>query len=108
MKCLDLFSGTQSIAREFRTKGHRTYTIELDKSHEGIDWYEDILKTKKLREQTIPLAEFNNRVLWQEIQENYPVIPSSEQLRKEYEELCQTVDSTVQKYSPLNEEPPEP
>lgn len=68
----------------------------------------DILKTKKLREQTIPLAEFNNRVLWQEIQENYPVIPSSEQLRKEYEELCQTVDSTVQKYSPLNEEPPEP
>lgn len=39
-----MFSGTQSIAKEFRARGHQTYTIELDKSHEGIDWYEDILK----------------------------------------------------------------
>lgn len=43
MKVLDLFSGTQSIAKEFRAKGHQTYTVELDKKHEGIDWYEDIL-----------------------------------------------------------------
>lgn len=44
MKVLDLFSGTQSIAKTFREKGHETYTIELDKRHEGIDWYEDIMK----------------------------------------------------------------
>lgn len=67
----------------------------------------DLVKTKKLREQTIPLAEFNNRALWQGIQESYPEIPSIEQLRKEYEELCQKVDAIVQKYSPPVEEPPE-
>lgn len=44
LKILDLFSGTQSIAREFRKRGHFTYTVELDKQHEGIDWYEDIMK----------------------------------------------------------------
>ena len=44
LKVLDLFSGTQSIAKAFRSQGHETYTIELDKTHEGIDWYEDIMK----------------------------------------------------------------
>lgn len=43
LKVLDLFSGTQSIARAFRDNGHETYTIELDKKHNGIDWYEDIM-----------------------------------------------------------------
>lgn len=43
LKVLDLFSGTQSIAREFRKRGHLTYTVELDKNHEGIDWYENIM-----------------------------------------------------------------
>jgi len=68
----------------------------------------DMGKTKKLREQTISLAEFNNRALWQGIQESYPEIPSIDQLRKEYEELCQKVDVTVQKYSPPIEEQSEP
>ena len=44
MKLLDLFSGTQSVASVFRERGWETYTIELDKSHDGIDWYEDIMK----------------------------------------------------------------
>lgn len=44
MKVLDLFSGTQSIAKAFRENGWETYTIELDKKHKGIDWYEDITK----------------------------------------------------------------
>ena len=43
LKVLDLFSGTQSIARAFRDNGHETYTIELDKKHNGIDLYEDIM-----------------------------------------------------------------
>lgn len=43
MKVLDLFSGTQSIAKAFREKGHETFTIEFDRKHKGIDWYEDIL-----------------------------------------------------------------
>lgn len=43
MKILDLFSGTRSIAKAFKEQGWETYTIELDKKHEGIDWYEDIM-----------------------------------------------------------------
>ena len=39
LKVLDLFSGTQSIARAFRDNGHETYTIELDKKHNGIDLF---------------------------------------------------------------------
>ena len=48
LKVLDLFSGTQSIARAFRDNGHETYTIELDKKHNGIDWYEDIIVILKM------------------------------------------------------------
>lgn len=44
LKVLDLFSGTQSIAQAFRDAGHQAFTIELDKRHSGIDWYEDILR----------------------------------------------------------------
>lgn len=43
MKVLDLFSGTRSIAKAFEERGHEAYTIELDRSHPGIDWYEDIM-----------------------------------------------------------------
>lgn len=44
MKVLDLFSGTRSIAKAFEKNGHEVYTIELDKKHENIDWYADIME----------------------------------------------------------------
>lgn len=43
MKCLDLFSGTRSIADAFERQGWETFTVELDKSHPNIDWYADIM-----------------------------------------------------------------
>ena len=43
MKVLDLFSGTRSVAREFEKRGWLSFTIELDKQHPNIDWYEDIM-----------------------------------------------------------------
>ena len=36
MKCLDLFSGTRSIAKAFNQRGFETITIELDKQHKNI------------------------------------------------------------------------
>jgi len=36
MKCLDLFSGTRSIAKAFNKRGFETFTIELDKQHKNI------------------------------------------------------------------------
>lgn len=36
MKCLDLFSGTRSIAKAFKIKGFETFTIELDRQHKNI------------------------------------------------------------------------
>ena len=36
MKCLDLFSGTRSIAKAFKIKGYETFTIELDRQHKNI------------------------------------------------------------------------
>lgn len=44
MKCLDLFSGTRSIAKAFEERGHEVYTIDIDRIHKNIDWYVDILK----------------------------------------------------------------
>ena len=44
LKVIDLFSGTRSIADAFEKCGHETFTIELDKKHANIDWYEDIMK----------------------------------------------------------------
>lgn len=36
MKCLDLFSGTRSIAKAFKLRGYETFTIELDRQHKNI------------------------------------------------------------------------
>ena len=44
MKCVDLFSGTRSIAKAFNQRGFETFTIELDKQHKNIDWYADIME----------------------------------------------------------------
>lgn len=43
MKCLDLFSGTRSIANAFEKAGWEVFTVELDKRHDNIDWYADIM-----------------------------------------------------------------
>lgn len=43
LKVVDLFSGTRSIAKAFQNRGHDTFTVELDRNHPGIDWYEDIM-----------------------------------------------------------------
>lgn len=43
MKVLELFAGTRSISKEFAARGHEVYTIEWDKSFDGIDLYADIL-----------------------------------------------------------------
>ena len=42
MILLELFAGTRSISKEFEKKGHKTYSIEWDKSFENISLYEDI------------------------------------------------------------------
>ena len=44
MKCLDLFSGTRSIAKAFEQAGWEVFTIELDKQHKDISWYVDIMQ----------------------------------------------------------------
>jgi hypothetical protein len=43
MKMLDLFAGTRSMSKAFEQLGYETFSIELDESHENIDWYADIL-----------------------------------------------------------------
>lgn len=39
----DLFAGTRSISKAFEERGHESLSIEMDKVHEGIDIYDDIL-----------------------------------------------------------------
>lgn len=41
---LELFAGERCIGREFEKRGHEVFSVEWDKSHEGISWYEDINK----------------------------------------------------------------
>jgi hypothetical protein len=43
MKILELFAGTRSISKEFKAAGHEVYTIEIDKQHDNISLYSDIL-----------------------------------------------------------------
>ena len=43
MKMLDLFAGTRSMSKAFEQLGYETFSIDIDKSHENIDWYTDIL-----------------------------------------------------------------
>lgn len=42
LKVLELFAGTRSIGKEFEKRGHLVYSVELDRQHENIDWYEDV------------------------------------------------------------------
>lgn len=44
MKVLELFAGEKSISKEFESRGHETFSVEWDKSHEGISLYKDILE----------------------------------------------------------------
>lgn len=44
MRVLDLFAGTRSISKAFIERGHSAYSIEIDKRHQDIDWYVDILR----------------------------------------------------------------
>ncbi len=68
----------------------------------------ELSKTKNTKQQLLIQVDFKDKKLWEGILKEYPVIPSTQQLRAEYEQLRQTVVSTMQKYSPPKEETPEP
>ena len=44
MKGLEWFGGERCISKAFEAKGHETFTVEWDKSHEGISLYADVSK----------------------------------------------------------------
>lgn len=67
----------------------------------------EMTKIRKAKEQLLIQADLTDKNLWKGIQKEYPDFPTAEQLRAEYEQLRQTVISTVQKYSPPGEEKPE-
>ena len=43
MRVLELFAGTRSISKAFEKREHNCFTIELNKQHDNISLYEDIL-----------------------------------------------------------------
>jgi site-specific DNA-cytosine methylase len=43
MIVLDLFAGTRSICKAFEEFGHDSYAVEIDRRHDNIDWYTDIM-----------------------------------------------------------------
>lgn len=43
LRLLELFAGTRSVSKAFEARGHDTYSIEWDKSFDGISLYADIL-----------------------------------------------------------------
>lgn len=42
MKLLELFAGTRSVGKAFEARGHEVFSVEWDKSFQGIDLYADI------------------------------------------------------------------
>lgn len=44
LKVLELFAGQRSIGKAFEKRGHKVFSVEWDKAHSDIDWYEDINK----------------------------------------------------------------
>ena len=46
IKVLELFAGTRSVGKAFEHRGHKVFSVEWDKSFEGIDWYEDVMKVQ--------------------------------------------------------------
>lgn len=44
IKVLELFAGKRSIGKAFDKHNHDVFSVEWDKKHENINWYEDIGK----------------------------------------------------------------
>lgn len=42
MKVLELFSGTESVSKSFRKKGHKTFTIDNNEIFKTTDWHVNI------------------------------------------------------------------